>query len=97
MITSKLQFLCELPRALGCDGALKVPLSEHRRCDPRGLIGASLVAASRGRCRRIGVSWGSQVVSGMAGAYFTNVSARLRFGRYRVKSGGSEGTHFRSE
>ena len=34
------------------------------------LIGASVVAVSRGRCRRIGVSWGSQVFSGLAGAYF---------------------------
>jgi hypothetical protein len=34
------------------------------------LIGASIVAVSRGRCRRVGVPWGSQVFSGMAGAHF---------------------------
>jgi hypothetical protein len=31
--------------------------------------------------------WGSQVDSGMAGAHFLGVSARLRFGRYQGESG----------
>jgi hypothetical protein len=39
------------------------------------LIGASVVALSRGRCRRIGVSWGSQVSSEVAGAPCSMVGA----------------------
>jgi hypothetical protein len=60
-----------------------------------GLIGGPVVAMSRGRCLRICVPWGSQVVSGMAGAHFMRrVSARLRLGRYQVKCGRGEGHLF---
>ena len=38
------------------------------RLGSTALIGASIVAVSRGRCRRIGVPWGSQVFSEVAGA-----------------------------
>src|SRR5260370_1296371 len=46
------------------------------------LIGASVVAVSRGRCRRIGVPWGSQVDSGIAGAQFMRRGGAAVIGLY---------------
>jgi hypothetical protein len=56
----------------------------------------ALVRDVRGRRSAHGCTWVSQAVSRAAGAHLYDVSARLRFGRYQMKSGRSATSRNRS-
>ena len=76
----------EIPTS-ALEPAVRKPGSTKVRLGSAGLIGASVVTVSRGRCRRIGVLGALKWSREWPERTLCDVSKRLRFGRYRVNSG----------